>query len=360
MTTHRSATAEMVGGRYELGHMIGRGGMASVYSARDVKLHRDVALKLFALEPADPLDLKRQETEIDFLATLNHPGLVTLFDAGAETRTRGESQPYLAMELVDGKDLKDRLRHGPVTGNDLAVIGEGVAAALAYVHAKGIVHRDIKPANILLVQVRPGTLLQPKLSDFGLARSLDASRLTSAGMMLGTAAYLSPEQAMGADLGPASDIYSLGLVLLECLKGELEYTGSAVESAVARLQRAPVIPASVPSEWARLLRAMTAMDPLDRPDAAAVEASLRHALASPGFVPGPIAGTVRPAHRGTSRLRKAGRRLATGVLLVAVALFATAPALPAAAPAAPAVVDYPAVDGTVGDLLKQLQESVEP
>jgi len=354
----------MVGGRYRLGALIGRGGMGSVYNARDVKLHRDVALKLFAPEPADPLELKRQETEIDFLATLNHPGLVTLYDAGAETRTLGETQPYLAMELVDGKDLRDRLRHGPVTGNDLAVISEGIAAALAYVHAKGIVHRDIKPANILLVQVRPGTLLQPKLSDFGLARSLDASRLTSAGMMLGTAAYLSPEQAMGADLGPASDIFSLGLVLLECIKGELEYPGSAVESAVARLQRPPSIPASVPSGWARLLRAMTAMDPADRPDAAAVEMSLRHALASPGFVPGPIAGPVtarRPAHRGISRLLKTGRGLKTGVLLAAVVLFATAPAVPVRTPpAAPTIITYPAVNGTVGDLLKQLQNSVDP
>ena len=111
-------------------------------------------------------------------------------------------------------------------------------------HALGIIHRDIKPANILLVPVRPGEPLRPKLTDFGIARILDGTRLTATGTMVGTAAYLSPEQSRGADLGPASDIYSLGLVLLECIKGEVEFPGSAVESAVARLHRAPAIPDS--------------------------------------------------------------------------------------------------------------------
>jgi len=107
--------------------------------------------------------------------------------------------------------------------------------------------------------------------------------------MVGTAAYLSPEQARGADLGPASDIYSLGLVLLECIKGEVEYPGSAVESAVARLHRAPGIPDAVPAEWAALIRAMTALDPLDRPSAADLEVALRQALVSPGALPGILA-----------------------------------------------------------------------
>ncbi|WCI09572.1 protein kinase [Arthrobacter sp. OVS8] len=165
------------------------------------------------------------------------------------------------MELVDGQDLRTRIRHSPLPLAEIAVIGAGVSDALAYVHSLGIIHRDIKPANILLVPVRPGEPLRPKLTDFGIARMMDGTRLTATGTMVGTAAYLSPEQSRGADLGPASDIYSLGLVLLECIKGEVEYPGSAVESAVARLHRAPGIPDAVPAEWATLIRAMTALDP---------------------------------------------------------------------------------------------------
>ena len=284
-----SVTAELLSGRYRLGEVIGRGGMASVYSAKDVNLGRDVALKLFAPQSADPDELRRQEAEIELLATLNHPSLVTLFDAGTDTRIPEEPRPFLTMELVDGQDLRARIRHSPLPLAEVAVIGAGVSDALAYVHSLGIVHRDIKPANILLVPVRPGEPLRPKLTDFGIARMVDGTRMTATGTMVGTAAYLSPEQSRGADLGPASDIYSLGLVLLECIKGELEYPGSAVESAVARLHRAPAIPDSVPAEWARLIRAMTALDPLDRPSAADLEVALRHALVSPEALPGLLA-----------------------------------------------------------------------
>ena len=283
-----SIMAEPLGGRYQLGEVIGRGGMASVYTAKDLNLGRDVALKLFAPQSADPDELRRQEAEIELLATLNHPSLVTLFDAGTDTRIPEEPRPFLTMELVDGQDLRTRIRHSPLPLDELAVVGAGIADALAYVHGLGIVHRDIKPANILLVPVRPGEPLRPKLTDFGIARIIDGTRLTATGTMVGTAAYLSPEQARGADLGPASDIYSLGLVLLECLKGEVEYPGSAVESAVARLHRAPVIPDAVPEEWARLIQAMTVLDPLDRPAAADLEAAFRVALVSPGSLPGPV------------------------------------------------------------------------
>jgi serine/threonine protein kinase len=247
-----------------------------------------VALKLFAPQSADPDELRRQEAEIELLATLNHPSLVTLFDAGTDTRIPEEPRPFLTMELVDGQDLRARIRHSPLPLAEIAVIGAGVSDALAYVHSLGIIHRDIKPANILLVPVRPGEPLRPKLTDFGIARIMDGTRLTATGTMVGTAAYLSPEQSRGADLGPASDIYSLGLVLLECIKGEIEYPGSAVESAVARLHRAPGIPGSVPAEWAKLIRSMTALDPMDRPSAADLEVALRHALVSAESLPGPL------------------------------------------------------------------------
>ena len=288
-TSPNEVTAEILSGRYRLGEVIGRGGMASVYTAKDENLGRDVALKLFAPQASDADELRRQQAEIELLATLNHPGLVTLFDAGTDTRVPDEPRPFLTMELVDGQDLRTRIRHSPLPLDEVAVIGAGLADALAYVHSLGIIHRDIKPANVLLVRTRPGEPLRPKLTDFGIARIADGTRLTATGTMVGTAAYLSPEQARGADMGPASDIYSLGLVLLECIKGTVEYPGSAVESAVARLHRAPAIPDDVPAAWAGLIRAMTALDPLERPAAADLEPVLRQALVSPDYLPGPLA-----------------------------------------------------------------------
>ncbi|MET1021878.1 MAG: serine/threonine-protein kinase [Arthrobacter sp.] len=400
-----SVATELLGGRYQLGEVIGRGGMASVYSAKDVNLGRDVALKLFAPQSTDADELRRQEAEIELLATLNHPSLVTLFDAGTDSRIPDEPRPFLTMELVEGQDLRARIRHSPLPLDEIAVIGAGVSDALAYLHSKGIVHRDVKPANILLVQLRPGEPLRPKLTDFGIARIIDGTRLTATGTMVGTAAYLSPEQSRGADLGPASDIYSLGLVLLEGIKGEMEYPGSAVESAVARLHRDPAIPDFVPAEWARLIRAMTALDPLDRPSAAAVEKALRHAMVSPQSFPGLLAeertrvlpapparpprratarigtgsrsghlldpddaATTREAKRGSilsraaRRFRLARRRtqVLLSLLVLAVAAGTAAAAVALAAPEPPAVVEYPDVTGDLGQHLEELQRSVEP
>ncbi|WP_454699903.1 serine/threonine-protein kinase [Arthrobacter humicola] len=398
-----SDTAEVLGGRYRLGDVIGRGGMASVYTARDENLGRDVALKLFAPQAADADELKRQEAEIELLATLNHPSLVTLFDAGIDSRVPEEPRPFLTMELIEGQDLRSRIRHSPVPLDELAVIGAGVADALAYVHNLGIIHRDIKPANIMLVQVRPGEPLRPKLADFGIARIVDGTRLTATGTMVGTAAYLSPEQARGADLGPASDIYSLGLVLLECIKGAVEYPGSAIESAVARLHRAPGIPDDVPAEWASLIGSMTALEPMDRPTAADVEIALRHALVSPESIPGAVAqeptrilpappsrpplvapdttqeldsvpaaparttaqlaasGDGPPRAGITRRIGAAGRRkLAAALAGLALLVVGALILLTVNTPSTPEPVQYPAVTGTLGEHLEQLQKSVEP
>lgn len=403
MESSPSDTAEVLGGRYRLGDVIGRGGMASVYTARDENLGRDVALKLFAPQAADADELKRQEAEIELLATLNHPSLVTLFDAGIDSRVPEEPRPFLTMELIEGQDLRSRIRHSPVPLDELAVIGAGVADALAYVHNLGIIHRDIKPANIMLVQVRPGEPLRPKLADFGIARIVDGTRLTATGTMVGTAAYLSPEQARGADLGPASDIYSLGLVLLECIKGAVEYPGSAIESAVARLHRAPGIPDDVPAEWASLISSMTALEPMDRPTAADVEIALRHALVSPESIPGAVAqeptrilpappsrpplvapdttqeldsvpaaparttaqlaasGDGPPRAGITRRIGAAGRRkLAAALAGLALLVVGALILLTVNTPSTPEPVQYPAVTGTLGEHLEQLQKSVEP
>lgn len=399
---------EVIGGRYRLGEVIGRGGMSSVYCARDENLGRDVALKLFAPQAPDADELKRQEAEIQLLATLNHPSLVTLFDAGIDTRIPDEPRPFLTMELVEGQDLRSRIRHSPVPLDELAVIGAGIADALAYVHSLGVIHRDIKPANILLVQIRPGEPLRPKLTDFGIARIVDGTRLTATGTMVGTAAYLSPEQAMGSPLTPATDIYSFGLVLLECIKQTIEYPGSAVESAVARLHRAPEIPEDLPSEWADLIRSMTALEPLERPSAPDIETVLRQALVSPASTPGELtpeptrvlpAMPFRPptitselpspalsladvdndAPAGVDRISdparsplisgetwlqrvKRRRRLWMVAILIVLALAAGAAVLTASLSAqqTPDVVPYPMVTGTLGDHLQELQKSVEP
>ncbi|MFP3463705.1 serine/threonine-protein kinase [Arthrobacter globiformis] len=404
-------TTDVLGGRYRLGEVIGRGGMSSVYTARDQNLGRDVALKLFAPQAADADELKRQEAEIRLLATLNHPSLVTLFDAGVDTRVPDQPRPFLTMELVEGQDLRSRIRHSCVPLDELSVIGAGVADALAYVHGLGIIHRDIKPANILLIQVRPGEPVRPKLTDFGIARIVDGTRLTATGTMVGTAAYLSPEQAMGSPLSPASDIYSLGLVLLECIKGTVEYPGSAVESAVARLHRAPEIPDDLPTEWQHLLASMTALEPLERPSAGDLEVALRHALVSPESAPAELAeeptrvlpalparqpsilppglseqsgpsgqwegsGTQstarttarKPAPRTSAdrhskpTAAKRRRRLRVGAALATAVLLGGAAAVTVAAnsPEKPDVVPYPSVSGTLGDHLVELQRSVEP
>jgi serine/threonine protein kinase len=414
---------EVVGGRYRLGDVIGRGGMSSVYCARDENLGRDVALKLFAPQAPDAEELKRQEAEIQLLATLNHPGLVTLFDAGIDDRIPDEPRPFLTMELVEGQDLRSRIRHSRVPLEELSVIGAGIADALAYVHGLGIIHRDIKPGNILLVQIRPGEPLRPKLTDFGIARIVDSTRLTATGTMVGTAAYLSPEQALGKPLSSSTDIYSLGLVLLECIKGTVEYPGSAVESAVARLHRAPEIPEDVPAEWADLIRSMTAIEPLERPAAADIETALRQALVSPASTPGELApettrvlpampfhpptitaeesvdevraaaestGAMAPASpgepsgraqvpasapastppsaaasspaksRGKPRLTRT-QRIWLAVVLGVLVVAAAAAAVMMSISARPAdVVPYPTVTGVLGDHLQELQKSVEP
>lgn len=397
---------EVVGGRYRLGEVIGRGGMSSVYCARDENLGRDVALKLFAPQAPDAGELKRQEAEIQLLATLNHPGLVTLFDAGIDTRVPDEPRPFLTMELVDGQDLRTRIRHSRVPLEELAVIGAGIADALAYVHGLGIIHRDIKPANILLVQIRPGEPLRPKLTDFGIARIADSTRLTATGTMVGTAAYLSPEQALGKPLSPATDIYSFGLVLLECIKGTIEYPGGAVESAVARLHRAPEIPEELPSEWVDIIRSMTAIEPLERPAAADIETVLRQALVSPASTPGELApettrvlpampfhppsitaeesvdemreaagpdavpalqqvsntphGALSPALAKDRKKRTRMFWLAAVLALVVAAAAVAAALMTLSAQSPPDVVPYPTVTGVLGEHLEELQKSVEP
>lgn len=302
--TDSSAAATIIDGRYQLGPVLGRGAMSTVYRAADLLLGRDVAIKIFLPGSGDDSFRARQETEMRLLAGFDHPGLVAAFDAGVDTRN-DEERAYLVMELAGGRDLKAVLSDGPLTHPETTRIGERLAGALAQVHAQGVIHRDIKPANIL-VSDGPDGAESVKLADFGVALVMEDNRLTATGFTVGTAQYLSPEQAQGLHLTPASDIYSLGLVLLECLTGKAEYPGTPVETASARLHRAPEIPEDLPNGLRGLLQAMTDMDPERRPTAGDVEevlAGRRRKLAPTGtaVLPGVPAVPSRPPHVPVSR-----------------------------------------------------------
>ncbi|MFJ4169764.1 protein kinase [Paenarthrobacter sp. NPDC089714] len=313
---------ELLGGRYQLGQVLGRGAMSTVYRAQDVRLGRDVAVKLFLPGSGDESFRTRQQTEMRLLAAFDHPGLVRAFDAGVDARNNDE-RAYLGMELAEGRDLRATLAEGAMKVSDVWAIGSRLAGALAQVHRQGVIHRDIKPANIL-VSEGSGTARSVKLADFGVALVMSESRLTATGFTVGTAQYLSPEQAQGLHLTPASDIYSLGLVLLECLTGKAEYPGTPVESAAARLHRAPEVPLGVPEKLRTLLRAMTDMDPGRRPKAAEVEAVLtsprrRFAAGRTALLP-PVPTHAPRALPGTKAPRKSRRKLLGGVAVAAAGI----------------------------------------
>ncbi len=249
--------------RYRLISVIGRGGMADVFRGADELLDRPVAVKVFRPGTDRQADRKRFLGEVHTLAGLSHQHLVALYDGGQH-----DAQPWCVMQLVDGGTLADRL--GPLDPAEVAGYAAQIADGLAYIHERRIVHRDVKPSNVLLDH-EGGAYL----SDFGVAQMIDATRMTSTGALLGTAAYLSPEQVRGEPATPAVDVYALGLVVLESITGRREYPGAPVESAVARLSRQPVLPADLDDNWRRLLTAMTSADPESRPSAADAARTLR-------------------------------------------------------------------------------------
>lgn len=260
----------LIGGRYRPERLLGRGGSAEVWCCTDEALDRQVALKLVTASGGE--DANRVGDEARLLARLSHPGLVPVYDAGTDETGR----PWVVMELVDGETLSDAIRRGPMPSAHVADIGARLADALAYVHGEALIHRDVKPANVLL-----GKDGRVRLTDFGIARLVDAAKVTATGLTVGTASYLSPEQVTAEPVGTAADVYSLGLVLLECLTGQREYPGSAVEVALARLSRPPVVPPDLPAGWPGLLTAMTDRDPAQRPVCAQVATDL-HAIAAGG------------------------------------------------------------------------------
>ena len=220
-----SALGTLIGGRYRLDAVIGRGGMSTVYKAFDTVLERPVAIKLMHREIATDSDqLERFRREARAVAQLNHPHVVSVIDAGEEPLgedARRSGTPYIVLEYVDGETLKSVIRRdGPLEIPQALAYSIEIARALGAAHERQIVHRDVKPHNIL-IDPEGGA----KITDFGIARSLTEEGLTMAGRVLGTTDYVSPEQALGQPVTPQSDLYSLGIVLYEMLTGDVPFHG---------------------------------------------------------------------------------------------------------------------------------------
>ncbi|MDQ0644525.1 serine/threonine protein kinase [Microbacterium murale] len=259
------ATEILLDGRYRLGPCLGRGGMAAVYRAEDTLLGRTVAIKLLGEADEGTSADERVHSETTVLASLNHPSLVTLYDARLDP---GHAR-YLAIEYVDGPTLASRLSDGPLSDSEAASLAGDLSEALQVVHESDIIHRDLKPSNVMLARdPRHGPGWTAKLMDFGIAYSLADPRVTSPGIVVGTAAYMAPEQVRGAELTPAVDIYSLGLVLIEALTGEPAFpVMGKVQTALRRLEETPTVPDSLGPRWVALLTRMTRVDPELRPSA---------------------------------------------------------------------------------------------
>ncbi|NJI60404.1 serine/threonine protein kinase [Microbacterium oxydans] len=271
MTDDSLPTEALLDGRYRLQECVGQGGMARVYRADDIFLGRTVAIKMLRDEMDGAQPSGRARSEMTVLASLNHPGLVTLYDAQL---VLGRAE-YLVMEFIDGPTLSARIAQGPLAPAEVARLAADLAEALHVVHGAGIVHRDIKPSNVLVSRTPlPGNRSGAKLADFGISVLVDGARLTTPGLVIGTAAYLAPEQLRGEPPAPPADIYSLGLVLLEALTGTRAFPeAEGIGAAMARLIEMPEVPASLGVGWTTLLTRMLAADPADRPRALEVFAA---------------------------------------------------------------------------------------
>lgn len=257
-----SAPSLALGGRYRLIDRLAVGGMGEVWCAEDLVLGRSVAVKVLREEHAgDPTFRRRFRSEAQHAAMLVHPNVAQVFDFGEGDEESGEP-PYLVMELIRGEPLSTVLeREGPLDAERTWSILGQAASALAAAHDAGVVHRDIKPANMLLCP--DGAL---KVTDFGIARATGSAAVTTAGLMLGTPHYVSPEQVAGEPLTGASDFYALGVVAYECLTGTRLYDGDAMTVLLAhRDQAAPTLPDGIPAGLRDLVTALLDKDPAKRP-----------------------------------------------------------------------------------------------
>jgi len=298
-TLARPPIGQMLDGRYRVESLIARGGMATVYQGTDARLDRRVALKIMHADLASDEDfVRRFVDEARSVARLSHPNVVTVFDQGADGRTL-----YLAMEYVPGQTLRALLNsHGALSPREALDIMDGVLAGLAAAHDAGVVHRDVKPENVLLAD--SGAV---KVADFGLARLLAGVRQTKSGMIIGTAAYLAPEQVAGAAADARSDVYAAGVVLFELLTGRQPHTGDT-PLAVAHKHVNEVVPppsglvAGLPPALDTLVALATSRDPELRPADAdqflRAATGVRHGLPPDGTAAEPAHGFPAPREAG--------------------------------------------------------------
>ena len=271
----------VLGGRYRLGAQLGGGSEAYVNEARDLLSGKSVAVKIF--RSTDSMDNAPFRRELEIHGRLRHRNIVKVLDSGDTTGTGDtpdaggvgsqKGRSFVVMELVGGKDLRGFLQDNPASPEQTAAWMTDIARALAHVHRRGIVHNDIKPGNILVdFASDPRGLGIAKLADFGIALN---GRHAAPNSSSGTPHYLSPEEVCGGTSTTASDIYSLGLVALECLTGTKAFPGPPLESMVARTLGEPRIPGTVRRRWSMVLHAMTDPDPAGRPSASQAVGMLR-------------------------------------------------------------------------------------
>ncbi len=347
-------------GPYEVVAPIGAGGMGQVYRATDTKLGRDVAIKVLPAEVAqDPERLARFEREAKLLASLNHPNIAHVYGFEKATLADGSPAHILAMELVPGEDLAERLRRGAIPVDDAIAIAQQIAGALEEAHEHGIVHRDLKPANVKLTP--DGKV---KVLDFGLAKAREGSGVafsdlsqsptlaqtgTAAGLILGTAAYMSPEQARGKPVDKRADVWAFGVVLYEMLTGRRLFAGETVSDVLAGVLKSEVdftaLPMEAPPAVRRLLRRCLERDQRNRlHDVADARLELGEA---PGAAPG------APAARGAGPSR--WRPIAAGAALLVVGGFVGAAirgprAVPVESPAVRFTIVPPGPGGRIQNL----------
>jgi serine/threonine-protein kinase len=301
----RPASDQLLGGRYRLTERIAGGGMGEVWQALDEVLGRQVAVKILRREYVDdPTFLERFRAEARHTANLSHPGIAAVYDFGEGTHDELGS-PFLVMEHVPGDPLSALVsREGTLTPEKtLDVVGQA-ALGLQAAHDAGVIHRDVKPGNILVTPAG-----EVKITDFGIARATNSVPLTQTGAIMGTAYYISPEQASGGSVTPASDIYSLGIVAYECLTGRRPFAGDTpVSVALAQVRdEPPALPESLPPPVRTLVMRMLAKDPADRPasagavgqEALALRPSLAEPVAATRALPvGDLAAAAGPSFAG--------------------------------------------------------------
>jgi serine/threonine-protein kinase len=312
---------ELIAGRYELQELVGAGGMSNVFRAHDRLLERTVAIKVLHEQlGADEDYVERFRREARSVAQLTHPNIVTVIDRGEE-----DGRQYIVFEYIEGDSLKQVVNDGPLPIGDTLELALQVAEALAFAHDRGLVHRDVKPQNVLLTEEG-----RAKVTDFGIARSLDVQGVTQTGTVLGTSDYIAPEQARGQPVDRKTDIYSLGAVLYELLTGDVPYSGDnfvAVamqhvhEPVPSVLERRPDVPLRL--DFA--VQCAMAKDPDDRFDSMHdFVHELQACRAEAGSGPGEGATIVVPARVARSRRQRRAPRFRIPMLPVLLGIAAVA------------------------------------